>query len=77
MYHSIFFVCSIEFLLGDRILVAPVVWRDARIRHVYLPEGHWKDGNSEKTYNGPIWIKNYPAGLDILPYFLRLWPTAL
>lgn len=61
-----------EFLLGDKILVAPVLELGQRQRDIYLPIGHWKDGNSEKTYNGPTWVKDYPAGLNILPYFFRL-----
>lgn len=67
----------IEFLLGDRILVAPVLKHSERKRNVYLPLGYWKDGNSNKTYIGPTWVKDYPAGLNILPHFIRLWPHAL
>lgn len=43
-------------------------------RDIYLPIGFWQDGNSEKTFNGPTWVKDYPAGLDTLPYFIRLRP---
>ena len=35
-----------EFLLGDDILVAPVVEKGARTRAIYLPAGTWEDLNS-------------------------------
>lgn len=52
--------------------MAPILDAGRRKRNIYLPAGFWKDGNSEKTYNGPTWVKDYPAGLNILPYFIRL-----
>ncbi|CRK94962.1 CLUMA_CG008450, isoform A [Clunio marinus] len=60
-----------EFLLGEKILAAPIVIEGATTRNIYLPVGSWKDGNSETVYEGPIWIEDYPAPLDTLPYFIR------
>lgn len=60
-----------EFLLGDTILSAPVLEEGAVKRDVYLPKGYWKDGNNGKMYTGPYTIKDYPAPLDTLPYFIR------
>jgi len=39
-------------------------------RNIYLPIGHWIDGNHGSTYDGPIWIEDYSADLYTLPYFL-------
>ncbi|XP_034948983.1 myogenesis-regulating glycosidase [Chelonus insularis] len=61
-----------EYLLGTNILVAPVIEENSVARPVYLPKGMWKDGNSNRTYTGPMWIENYPAPLNILPYFIKL-----
>ncbi len=40
-----------QFMLGDRILVAPVCEKGASRRQVYLPKGKWKLEN-EKVYDG-------------------------
>ncbi|CAK1542400.1 unnamed protein product [Leptosia nina] len=58
-----------EFLLGERVLAAPVVEEGAVTRDIYLPRGTWKDGNTGEIYTGPIKLTDYPAPLDTLPYF--------
>lgn len=63
-----------EFLLGDRILAAPVINKGENFRHVYLPRGNWYDPNQNKTHTGPIWLMEYPAPIDVLPYFIREKP---
>ncbi|XP_039758521.1 myogenesis-regulating glycosidase-like [Pararge aegeria] len=61
-----------EFLLGENILAAPVVTQGATSRDIYLPAGRWKElGNSSLIHEGPIWIRNYAAPLNVLPYFIR------
>ncbi|XP_063829755.1 myogenesis-regulating glycosidase-like [Ostrinia nubilalis] len=59
-----------EFLLGEKILAAPVMEEGAVSRHIYLPTGLWKDGVSGESIQGPIWLMDYPAPLDTLPYFV-------
>ena len=61
-----------EFLLGDDVLVAPVLERDVRFRDIYLPCGEWKDEISQETFEGGQWIKNYYTGLADLPHFSRM-----
>ena len=63
-----------EFLLGDEVLVAPVLSEDLRARDIYLPAGLWADGNNPGSdpVQGPTWIYHYEAGLFKLPYFTRL-----
>lgn len=60
-----------EFLLGDRILAAPVISPGAMSRDVYLPKGKWLDPNQNKTFIGPRWLMDYPAPIHVLPYFKR------
>ncbi|CRL02784.1 CLUMA_CG015748, isoform A [Clunio marinus] len=62
-----------EFLLGELILAAPVVTQDAVKRDVYLPAGIWEDGNTGEVHNTESgkWIRDYPAPLNILPYFIK------
>ncbi|XP_059484971.1 myogenesis-regulating glycosidase-like [Neocloeon triangulifer] len=60
-----------EFMLGNNILVAPVMDPNATSRTIYLPEGFWTDMNTGFMINGPITIVDYPAPLDTLPYFRK------
>lgn len=63
-----------EFLLGKNILAAPVVQKGDEYRHIYLPRGEWFDPNQNKIHIGPTWLMDYPAPLDVLPYFIcREW----
>ncbi|XP_049822217.1 SITS-binding protein-like [Aethina tumida] len=62
---------SDEYLLGESILVAPVMDQGAVSRDIYLPVGSWKDGNTGDIFIGPINIENYSAPIDILPYFIK------
>jgi alpha-glucosidase len=69
-----------EFLLGDDLLVAPVLEEGARVRRVYLPEGRWLHWGSDSVYVGPgsAWVE---AALESMPIFLRegavlpTWPV--
>ncbi|XP_049822326.1 myogenesis-regulating glycosidase-like [Aethina tumida] len=61
-----------EFLVGEWILVAPVVEKGAIYRDIYIPTGRWQDGNSECIHIGPKIIKSYSAPIDVLPYFIKI-----
>lgn len=60
-----------EYLLGNEILVAPILDQDAISRNVYLPIGQWKDGNDGTVYQGPVMLNDYPANLFTLPFFIQ------
>ncbi|XP_048511051.1 myogenesis-regulating glycosidase-like [Athalia rosae] len=62
---------SDQFMLGEVIVVAPVIVENATVRDVFLPAGSWRDANYNNMIVGPTWIKNYPAPLNILPYFVE------
>lgn len=64
-------VCDDQFLLGNDILVAPVVVPAARNRNIYLPSGQWHDHWTGQVFLGPIELSNYSVPLDILPFFER------
>ncbi|KAJ8684313.1 hypothetical protein QAD02_020105 [Eretmocerus hayati] len=61
-----------EFLLGEQILVAPVIEEGAVTRNIYLPAGKWQDPTTDKVYVGPKWLTDYPAPLNVLPYFNKV-----
>jgi alpha-glucosidase (family GH31 glycosyl hydrolase) len=58
-----------QFMLGDQILVAPVVHKGVRKRKVVLPKGKWKDDNG-KTFRGGKTIE-IEVPLSRLPYFTK------
>lgn len=58
-------------MLGDKILVAPVVVKGATSRNVYLPAGRWKDGNNGTVIEGPRSF-SYNAPIDVLPFFFKM-----
>lgn len=70
--HEGLAVVTDAFLLGDRILVCPVLSKnaDTRTREVLLPRGTWRyvDGT---CYTGGTTV-TVGAGIDMLPYFIRV-----
>jgi alpha-glucosidase (family GH31 glycosyl hydrolase) len=65
-------VCDDEFLLGDDVLVAPVLQPAARTRDIYLPKGTWRDYWNNEIFEGGRVISAYPAPLEKLPIFLKM-----
>lgn len=64
--------CDDQYLVGDDLLVAPVIHEGARTRDIYLPEGQWRSyWNHEEVHAGG-WLRDYPAPLEVLPLFERL-----
>ena len=61
--------CQDEYLLGDAILVAPLLEEDAVSREVYLPEGIWYDFFEGTEYRGKQ--KIIAGGNKKLPVFIR------
>jgi hypothetical protein len=60
-----------QFMLGNDVVVAPVVERGAAARRLYLPAGEWVDWKTKQTVAGGRWIEKYAAPLDTLPIFVR------
>jgi hypothetical protein len=62
-----------EFLLGDNVLVAPILNEGATARDIYLPTGKWRDElRVGVIYDGKFWLRNYTVQLDELAYFTRI-----
>lgn len=63
-----------QFMLGDRVLVAPVMDQGARSRSVALPAGCWAyQVNGQQYQGGGTVVVNAP--LEKLPYFFRCGDT--
>lgn len=59
-----------QFMLGDNILVAPVVQKEKYTRNVVLPEGTWKSDRGEVVKgNRTIEIA---APIDRIPFFIKM-----
>jgi len=67
------------FLVGDNLLIAPVLEKGATAREVYLPRGRWYDYWTHQAYEGGKVI-HVQAPLDTLPIFVKagavipMWP---
>lgn len=59
-----------EFLVGEFILVAPVVRENSHSRLVYLPRGEWIDYWSDSKHQGPAY-KEVDAPIDRAPIFIK------
>jgi alpha-glucosidase len=59
-----------QFMIGEDVLVAPIMKPDVTRRLVYLPAGSWYDYWTNKKYAGGTMI-NVDAPLDTVPMFVR------
>lgn len=59
-----------QFMIGDDLLLAPIVKPDVTRRLVYLPAGVWYDYWTSKRYSGGTTI-TVDAPLDVVPIFVR------
>lgn len=68
-----------EFMIGNDLLVAPVLKPDVTSRLVYLPKGVWYDYWTNKKYEGGTMFA-VAAPLETVPMFVRggaiipMWP---
>jgi alpha-glucosidase len=59
-----------QFMIGNDLLVAPIVKPDVTRRLVYLPKGVWYDYWTNKKYEGDTMIAA-DAPLEMVPIFVR------
>lgn len=62
--------CADQFLLGDSLLVAPVLRPGIPVRSVYLPRGEWFDFWTGERHTGAQHLL-VPTPVDRLPLFVR------
>lgn len=58
------------FLLGDDLLIAPVLDQQSATREILLPEGEWYDFWSDAIHQGPVEIE-ISCDLERIPVFVR------
>ncbi|MDO5294061.1 MAG: glycoside hydrolase family 31 protein [bacterium] len=59
-----------QFMVGEQLLVAPVLEQGATARLVYLPEGGWYDYETKEYHEGNRYIMK-EAPLDCCPMFVK------
>lgn len=59
-----------QFLIGDDLMVAPVLEPGKQERDIYLPVGKWRSYKGEHLEKGPIYLTDYPVDLDEIAYFV-------
>ncbi len=62
--------CDHQFLLGDAVLVAPVLTEGATHHQVQLPPGEWFDMENDEVHSGPT-IADFSVTLASMPLFAR------
>ncbi|CCX09392.1 glycoside hydrolase family 31 protein [Pyronema domesticum] len=61
--------CDRQFMLGDSLLVAPVMSETGEVEY-YLPEGRWTNFFTQEQKHGPRWVKE-KHGYLTLPLWIR------
>lgn len=59
-----------EFMVGENLLIAPVVEQGVTQKLVYLPEGSWYDYWTGELLNGKQYLIR-PAALDVCPIYVK------
>ncbi|CAL4136882.1 unnamed protein product, partial [Meganyctiphanes norvegica] len=68
---------SDQWMLGNDLLVAPVVQKGVRVRDIYLPPGLWRDLLDGNLRLGGKYINGYKVPLTQLPLFEHIRPEDL
>ncbi|KAG7522569.1 SITS-binding protein-like isoform X1 [Solea senegalensis] len=66
------FTIDDQFLIGDKVLVAPVVEKGAVRRDIYLPDGgfQWQDSQNAQVFDGGTFLQDYPVPLEEVAVFV-------
>ncbi|MCP4246694.1 MAG: hypothetical protein GY778_06565, partial [bacterium] len=67
--HPDAYDCLGQYMLGEALLVAPIVREDSTARY-WLPAGRWHDAFSSRSETGPSWIEERVAH-TVTPLWLR------
>jgi alpha-glucosidase len=59
-----------QFMLGNEILVAPVLNENDVYKKLYLPEGKWLELQTNQIYNGNQWVV-VEAPINRIPFFIK------
>lgn len=63
-------ICDSEYMLGNNLLIAPVLREHVNKLNIYLPQGNWRCIHTEKVYEGNE-SYSYPVTIEDIPIFER------
>ncbi len=66
------FTIDSQFLIGNNLMVAPILDKGATQRDIYLPAGEWKDILRQHIVTGGKYLRDYDIQLDEIAYFERV-----
>lgn len=58
-----------QFMVGETLLVAPVLLPGTTEIDIYLPEGDWHDEINNKNWEGKQWLKSFKVELHQIATF--------
>jgi len=61
-------LCDSEYMLGNNLLIAPVLEENVKELKIYLPQGKWKCIHTERIYDGHQ-SYTYPVTIEDIPIF--------
>ncbi|XP_067840891.1 myogenesis-regulating glycosidase [Heptranchias perlo] len=61
-----------QFLIGDYLMVAPILEKGKKARDIYLPDGKWQSFNGGLFDKTPILLTDFAVDLDEVAYFTRM-----
>lgn len=64
--------CEYQYMLGEKLLVAPVVEEGAITKNVYFPKGNWKNFWTDDILSSEGEWRMVRAPLDVIPVYNRL-----
>ena len=64
------FNISDQFLVGDDILVAPILDQGVKSRNVFFPSSKWYDPFTSTFIQGPIW-KSVKVNISFIPFYIN------
>ncbi len=59
-----------QFMVGDGIMVAPILAKDTFKRDIYLPKGTWI-ADDQTVMQGPQMLVGVDVPISRIPYFIR------
>lgn len=60
-----------QFVVGNDLIIAPILYPKTKTRMIYLPSGTWKDLINGQIYSAKSWI-SYDVQTDYIPQFKRV-----
>ncbi|CAD5122899.1 unnamed protein product [Dimorphilus gyrociliatus] len=61
-----------QFLIGNELLIAPIIMENSRYRNIYLPSGNWQDKLRNELVTGGKTLLNYYLDLHEVAIFRRI-----